>query len=308
MMTRLLPALMVAGALLSGAAPGPSAARPERQPVSARPGAPDRAPLEEFKVRLGALTPSDPAGYFLLAEEVADGADDPDRVALAQTLYALAFELYRAAGDSPRAASCAIGLASTERLERSRRWLEAVAGALDRRYALPDWAVAATASISDETALKAATVLGLARAGEGREARKLYEQPGVADLMRRYERAMGSSGETGALSRLDKYMDAWPCRECGNARVVGRPGENGPELRLCPTCKGNPGPRLTPDEYLAQLRFEAALLNGIQRSWAAQITVDQGAPLRDPDPAEVGATYGVDASRAVFRDGAWVSN
>jgi hypothetical protein len=302
---RFIPTLLIAGALLSGAAlqPGP------RQPQPQQPApAPSLAPaLHEFKDRLAALTPSNPQGYFLLAEEIADGAEDQERSALAQTLYALAFELYRAAGDNQRAASCAIGLASTERLERSKRWLEAVAGALDRRYALPDWAVAATGSITDETALKAATVLGLARAGEGRDARKLYEQPGVADLMRRYERAMGSSGETGSLSRLQKYMDAWPCKECGNARVVGRPGEKGSELRLCPTCKGNPGPRLSPDEYLAQLRFEAALLNGIQRSWAAQITVDQGAPLRDPDPAEVGATYGVDAARAFFRDGKWDS-
>jgi hypothetical protein len=300
-MRAIVPLILLAGGLLAASAPMPA-----RQPV-AQPQPRASAVIDQFKDRLSALNPSDPRGYFLLAEEVADGAEDQERTALAQTLYALAFELYRAAGDNPRAASCAIGLASTERLERSRRWLQAVAGALDRRYALPDWAVAATASISDETALKAATVLGLARAGEGREARKLYEQPGVADLMRHYERAMGSTGETGSLSRLEKYMDAWPCRECGNQRVVGRPGEKGPELRLCPTCRGNPGPRLSQEEYLAQLRFEAALLNGIQRSWAAQITVDQGAPLRDPDPAEVGATYGVDASHALFRDGRWES-
>lgn len=292
--------ILLAAAILMGGV-GPTAPQPG-QPRTPPPASPV---IVEFKERLAALTPADPQGYFLLAEEVADGADDQDRAALAQTLYALAFELYRAAGDNQRAASCAIGLASTERLERSRRWLQAVAGALDRRYALPDWAVAATGSITDETALKAATVLGLARAGEGRDARKLYEQPGVADLMKRYERAMGSTGETGALTRLQKYMDAWPCKECGNQRVVGRPGEHGPEIRLCPTCRGNPGPRLSQEEYLAQLRFEAALLSGIQRSWAAQLTVDQGAPLRDPDPAEVGATYGVDASRAVFRNGKW---
>jgi hypothetical protein len=294
-----VPIILASAILLGGwGSPAP-------QPLQPQAPATASALLLEFKDRLTALNPGDPQGYFLLAEEVADGADDQDRAALAQTLYALAFELYRAAGDNQRAASCAIGLASTERLERSRRWLQAVAGALDRRYALPDWAVAATASISDETALRAATVLGLARAGEGREARKLYEQPGVADLMKRYERAMGSTGETGSLSRLQKYMDAWPCKECGNQRFVGRPGEHGPEIRLCPTCRGNPGPRLSQEEYLAQLRFEAALLNGIQRSWAAQLTVDQGAPLRDPDPAEVGATYGVDASRAVFRNGKW---
>jgi hypothetical protein len=281
------PAALLAFVLLAGLSPAPG-------------------PDEALSARIQALEPSRPEAYFLLAEEVADIADDAATVALVQSLYAMAFELYRAAGDNPRAASCAMGLAGVERLERSRRWLQAVAGTLDRRYALPDWAVPATASISDEAALKAATVLGLARSGEGRDARRLYDQPAIADVLRRYERAIGNTGETGALSRLAKYMDQWPCPQCGNQRFVMKLGDKGPEPRLCPTCRGNPGPRMSEEEYLSQLRFEAALLNGIQRSWAAQITVDLGAPLRDPDPAEIGPIYGADTSRPYYRGGKWV--
>jgi hypothetical protein len=257
--------------------------------------------------RLAALKPDKPQDYFDLAEEVADGADDEARLTLARTLYVLAFELDRKhGGGSALAAGSALGIAKIERLERDKRWLVAIAGAVDRRYALPDWNVGAAASISDETAYKAATVLGLARAGEGRDAKRLYDQPGVADVLVRYERAIGTTGQTGALSRLQKYMQQWPCPECNNQRVIARPGEKGPEYRLCPTCRGNPGPKLDEEEYIGQLRFEAALLNGIQRSWAAQLIVDQGAPLRDPDLEELAPTYNVDPAKPYWRDGKWV--
>ncbi len=258
--------------------------------------------------RLAALTPEHPGSYFLVAEDVADTADDEPRTQLARTLYVLAFELDRKrGGGTSLAAASALAIAKIERLERDKRWLTAIASAVDRRYSLPDWNVGATQSISDETAFKAATVLGLARAGEGREARRVIDQPGVRDVLKRYERAIGTTGQTGALSRLEKYMQSWPCPECGNARTVSKPGEKGVEIRLCPTCRGNPGPRLDEEEYIAQLRFEAALLNGIQRSWAAQVVVDQGAPLRDPDLDEVAPTYGVDVSKPYWRRGQWVA-
>lgn len=282
--------------------------QPESKPPAEKAAAIEPAVL----AKLAALTPDKPQDYFDLAEVVADGADEEPRIVLARTLYVLAFELDRkkgagGSGGGSLAAGCALGIAKIERLDRDKRWLVAIAGAVDRRYALPDWNVGATPSISDEVAYKAATVLGLARAGEGREARRLYDQPGVADVLKRYERAIGTTGETGALSRLTKYMQQWPCAECNNQRVVSKPGEKGPEFRLCPTCRGNPGPKLDEEEYIAQLRFEAALLNGIQRSWAAQVIVDLGAPLRDPDLDEVAPTYGVDPAKAYWRDGKWVA-
>jgi hypothetical protein len=263
----------------------------------------------DLQPKLRALAPENREAYFLLAEEVAERgtvAADADTLNLAKTLYALAFELDRRTGQAgPLAASSALGLASIERLERDRRWLTAVAGAIDRRYSLPDWTISAGGSISDEQAYDAATVLGLARAGMGRDARKLIDKPGVRQTLTRYERLIGTTGETGALSRLEKYMAAWPCPECNNERVVRKMGDHGPELRLCPTCHGNPGPDLSDEEYIGQLRFEAALLNGIQRSWAAQVIVDQAAPLRDPDPDELAATYRVDATHPYWRDGRW---
>ena len=59
-----------------------------------------------------------------------------------------------------------------------------------------------------------------------------------------------------------------------------------------------PGPQLSEEELIAQLRFEAVLLNGIQRSWSAQMVVDLGATLRDPDPEDLGEFVVSDYLRA----------
>jgi hypothetical protein len=190
-----------------------------------------------------ALRPDQPVDYLLLAEEVGENVEDGDRLKLARELYVLAFELDRRSGRAgATAASAALGLASIERLDRDRRWLAALAGAIDRRYVLPDWTVAASGSVSEELAYNAATVLGLARSGDGKEARRWLDKPGVIDTLRRYERLIGTTGETGSISRLEKYMQAWPCPECSNERVVRKMGDKGPELRLCATCGGNPVP------------------------------------------------------------------
>lgn len=282
----------------------PETPAPQQPPA---PAPPSTSLTEEFAPRLATLSPQDPLAYFLLAEEVADRAREPADVQLAVTLYVLAFELDRRPGQpGTLAASAALGLSEITRLERDRRWLLAMAGALDKRFAQPDWNVPASLSISEETALKAATAIGYARSGDGRDARRFLEDPGTRDLLVRYDRAIGSSGETGALSRITKYASQWPCPECGNARVLTKLTEKGPDLRLCGTCRGNPGPRLSEEEFIAQLRFESYLLNGIQRSWAAQTMVDHGAPLRDPDPEDLAESMGVDPARPYFRDGKWI--
>ncbi len=294
--------------------------------------------------RLAALAPENPGAYFELAEEIADEARTPDDLALARTLYVLAFDLARSkrpnptnaptsapasptaaprTGPSPEAlaqiaASACLGLAELERLPHERRWLRALAGLQDSRYAERDWNVPAAASQADETAYRAATALGLARSGDGRQAQELLDKPGVRAVLQEYERAIGDSGHAGAISRLEKYIRAWPCPECQNRRFVAKPGDRGggggggggnqpPEFRICFTCKGNPGPVLSNHELMAQLGFESALLAGVQRSWAAELAVRQSAPLRDPDPAELAPTYRVDPTKVYWREGRWVN-
>ncbi len=293
---RRAPGIFLCGVALTGL--GSSALQPEPSP----------APPAWVAERLAALSPDRPEGYMVLAEEIADTADEAHEESLARSLYALCYTLARSKpATAPLAASACLGLARLERLDQDRRWLLAVAAAIEPRYARTDWAVAASASPSEETAYKAATVMGLTRAGEGLQARKLLDEPGVRDVLREYERAIGTSGATGALFRLEAAIADWPCRQCNNNRATSRPAQQGFEVRLCASCRGNPGPILSPQEFLAQLRFEAILLHGVQRSWAAQIAVDMGAPLRDPDPDQLAVIYGVDPARAYWRSGQWVS-
>jgi hypothetical protein len=63
--------------------------------------------------------------------------------------------------------------------------------------------------------------------------------------------------------------------------------------------------KLTPEQWLAQIRLESLLLSGIHRSWGAQVASDLGEPLRDPDARELPGVLGVDAARTVWRNGAW---
>ncbi|MBL9030863.1 MAG: hypothetical protein JNM80_04050 [Phycisphaerae bacterium] len=284
-------------------------AKPESPEGGSGPSVAEVAALER-------LSPEHPEGYLLAAEDVADAAvgaegEEARRLrALAQRLYVLAFELDRVKGrPGAVAASAVVGLADPvlEPVASRRTWLLAIAGGISAQYAAADWNLAAEGVPSDEVAYRAATLLGRLRAGEGRDARKMMEDPQVAAVLRRYERAIGTTGMTGALTRLDRYMQNWPCKECRNDRFVLRVSDRGAEVRLCPTCRGNPGPVLSEEELIGQLRFEDSLLSGIHDSWAAQTTVDQAAPLRDPDPEAVAPAYGVDAREAWYRKGKWVA-
>lgn len=269
--------------------------------------------IPDLRDRLSRLTPEAPMDYFELAEEVADEARDPADVRLARQLYALAYEIDEArfGGERRLGPSVCLGIAELEHVEQTAAWLEAMAGAMDRRYAATDWNVTIEAEVAMSTAYDAASALGLVRAGEGRRAAALLEREDVRELMEAYEPLLGISGERGALTKIHTYASAWPCPECRNERWVTYQGASGrPEPRLCNTCLGDPGPDLSREELVAHLRFEARLLNGIQESWAAQIIVDRAAPLLDPEPEQLTATlsrrYRVEASRPYWRDGAWM--
>lgn len=268
------------------------------------------APVRDLDARLTALSPTNPTAYYELGEQVAGEAVTPQDIAMARQLYVLAYELDRAVGGkSGLAPSVCFALAKIERLDEVRDWLRATAGTLDPRYVSTDWNVAAQPRASDQTALKAAEVLGLTRSGDGPDAIARMEQPGVRDLLVRYDPLFGENGQTGGLTRLEVQMRQWPCPECKNKRYVTRVGRDGPEVQLCSTCSGNPGPELTQSELVAHLSFESRLLSGLQRSWSAQVASDRGSPLLDPDPAQLAETlrgrYGVMPDRPYWREGQW---
>jgi hypothetical protein len=262
--------------------------------------------------RLETLSPADPRAYFLLGEEVAAMATTPDLTTLARTLYVLAFELDRrrqaagAAADPGLAASACLALADLSSLEEDRRWLVALARSIDRRYASPDWSRAAQPTYSGQAALRAAEFLGLVRSGDGHRARDLLRDPEVDQVLHDFERMIGGLGSSGMLREMELQSRQWPCVQCGNARIT-RLGETSPPRRgICPTCNGNPGPELSRSDLVNQLRFESGLLNGIQSSWSAQLTLDMGAPLREPSPAELAPVMRINPDAVYWREGLWV--
>jgi hypothetical protein len=130
----------------------------------------------------------------------------------------------------------------------------------------------------------------------------------VRELIDSYGQLLGFTASSGAIWHIEQWSDSWPCRECGNERVVFRPDTDPPSYRECYTCRGNPGPELAEAQVVSQLRFESHLLRGISRSWGAQLALDFGAPLREPAPDELASVLGIDPALAYWRNGEWVAS
>lgn len=264
------------------------------------------AAMPDIDARLTALDPAHPGAYLDLGEEIIaiSGDDNP----LARRLFALAYELARLAGDDPTTqTSACIALADTARFERDRRWLWSIARLVEPRYNQPDWSRTVQQEVTPEAAFRAATTLGLLRAGEGIRARELLRDDRVRDVFTRYGGLLTGTGPGDVLSILDEQARRWPCPECHNERVVRTTRDGQTVFARCFTCRGNPGWELNEQGFLATLRFESRVLMGVQRSWGAQLASDLGEPLRDPDPSAVAPAVGVDPSLSVYRGGAWTA-
>lgn len=274
---------------------------------------------------LALLSPDSPRAYFLLAERVADLAgergDEPLR-RLARQLAVLSYELTKRGGASggggnggavpggldDSARSVCLLLASIAPSPQEARWLRALAGTFDRDILGAVYDPPSTGPTRDEAALDAATVLGLVRTGQGRRAERLLRKPGVSELLQRHEKLLSPAGFSGEFDRLKRTMADWPtCPQCRGKRSITKLDNNGrlAAVILCDTCGGMPGPRMTTGELVLQLRLEALLLSGVQRSWSGQLLIDGGAPLRELDADELAARFGVDPAKPLWRDGAW---
>lgn len=275
-----------------GASPASAAPREPRQPATAR-----------YAERLAALHPGDPQAYFALGEDVAGDLDGPPDRRLAITLFVLAFETSRGVpGAAPVGAASCLALTDLTRDDAERRWLVALAQTTDHRHVPPRWLERTPPAAADSEAYQAALVLGLIRSGDGVRARQLMARPPVAAALNRADTLLRRLG-VGGVPTLAREATRWPCPECANQRIQRR---GRPDVRLCFHCAGNPGPKLSRNELLAHLRFESWVLQGVQRSWAAQIVVDDGAPLHDPAPDALARVFEVDPRAVYWRNGRWV--
>ncbi|MEZ6242825.1 MAG: hypothetical protein R3B57_07250 [Phycisphaerales bacterium] len=250
------------------------------------------ASIPRLDERLTALDPAHPEGYFELGEEVAaQGGRE-----LATQLHALALAIALETGDTALAAGACIALADLAGSDQDRRWLTAVARALDDRFAPPSWSEAVSPRVGS-AAERAAEVFEFVRAGDGYEARTRLDDPEIRAAI---ERALGA----GWIDRLRKDAEAWPCSECRNRRFVPDRNATAGE-RLCSVCGGDPGPALDRVQLLEYLSAEAQLLGVERRSWAALLLTGGDEPLRDPDPTEVAPRVGVNPKARYWRSGRW---
>lgn len=279
---------------------------PEALPASRRAAEPPvLTPLESrFSDRLEALTPDNAMAYLLLGEEVADAAQSREDARLATTLLVLA-----AALDSDRggrvASSASFALADLATGERDRRWLVSTAKLLSPQASPPLWTRRPETPADDSVRVQLATFLGLVRSGDGVLARQTLAKPGVQRLLESYDRLLGRLGISNGAGGLEREAQRWPCPDCAN-ELLQRRGRVGGASHLCINCAGQPGPKLSNEELVGHLRFESWLLEGAQRSWAAQVATDGGAPLIDASPGAIPQLFGIDPTRVFWRHGEWL--
>ncbi len=255
--------------------------------------------------RLEALSSSTPRAYFQLGEEiVSESGDDLDR-RLARQLYVLTYELDKRSKlpDPQLGGSVCLALAAIAETDDEKRWLTALAETLAPEGTPDMRRIKSTTASRDPVAFDLATMLSFVRVGEGRRAEKILEKPGVSELLEKCDKLLMPG--IGGASQVRRRIDEWPnCPQCRGHRSV----KDASGVHLCPTCKGTPGPSLTAGELVGHIRTESVLLSGQQRSWAGQLIADAGSTLRELDPAELPATFGVSFSRPLWRMGTWVAD
>jgi len=260
------------------------------------------AGVEDLEERLRALRGRDAMAYFELGEEVAVESADRGGARLARELFVLAYEIDRSEsqGAGRLGRSVCLALADLSRSAEERRWLLAMAEALDDRGGPASWPRAAERRRSDRVDARLAEGLSLYRAGDFNRARRILErrvaEERVASLPPDARRVIAR-----VLRDIEQRL---PLQEEQVRRVVRDEGRD--RLKLSEASGGDPGPRLEPDGLLSIVALEARLLGQPVETWSATLAQRGGEPLLDVDPRELAAWFGVDPEAWLYRDGRWI--
>jgi len=233
-----------------------------------------QSPAPDWTDRLEALKPALPMAYFELAEEIADVAEDEPQRALARHLFALAGLLDR---DGLGRSAC-VALADMAEQELDRRRLLALAsllggGGIGQAASVP--LGAGMTEAPDPIAVLALTeAFSYYRRGRGPQAMAALRTPGAMEL----------------LTACQQYLRG------GANRFVEE----------CRRYRGQLRPNLSDEDEIRMLRLEVALLAGAERPWSSDLLYGRGQPLIEVDPDRLEETFGVDASRPIYRAGRWV--
>jgi hypothetical protein len=230
------------------------------------------AGLQRWRDRLQNLVPSQPLTYFELAEEIADAGTSPEEHRLAQQLFGLAGAL-----DPKRLGrSACLALADLEENSTQKQRLLAMASLLgEARIPRRASSTPAAANAVDRASLAFCEALGRYRKGQGAQALASLHKPGVEPLLARYGELL-----PGGAARFEE--------QCKSLRPQNRPA-------------------LGPEELARQLRLEAALLAGDDRSWSGELLLNGSEPLIEVDPDRLEELLSVDPSKPLYRNGRWTS-
>jgi len=267
-----------------------------------------RSPFDDSELaRLASLKPANPSAYLELGEDMLDSPDSPERVDMIRQLLVRALEYGRLRPDQRRtAASASIALASMSKREGDRLWLRSVAAILEPSSVEFAPARRAKQQESQAAANRASLFLTQLRAGAGIEARDSLAAKGVRAVLEQHEREL-SAGGTISVPDLEAESKKWPCTDCGSTGIIVPPkGQHG-SAKLCPVCGGQPGMKLNPADFAAQLRLQRRLAGSTSEPWGSLIETEGAPPARDPDPANVAPAFAVDVRLSVWRDGQWAT-
>lgn len=263
--------------------------------LSASPSETQTGPIPALRDRLAALSPDDPMGYFLLAEEVMHEMQGDRGLQLARTLFVLASVTDRRSSvPQGLTAGAALALASISSSDDERQWLLAlIEPGSPRRPARVDDA------LQEEASLNAAEALSFARAGD---AVALHERLRSDDVYRTLRR-LGDEGAS-AIDLLERASDRAPCAACRNRRIIkSQIADTSDDVyTLCPICLGNPGPAYALRQYRETLAVEALLLGAQGESWSAHDWLSSGRAALEPDLDVLPEHFGVDPDRVRWND------
>lgn len=227
--------------------------------------------VDRWTARLEQLRPSDPLGYYELAEEVADVANDDESIRLARHLFALAGAI-----DPGRfGRSACLALADLAADESRRRQLQALASLLDDQTS-GSMSAAERGDAEVATAFAVCEAMSHLRQGRG-------------------ERVTSTLRESEAAAFLDDHAHLI----AGGAQRF---------LEDATLYRSGRRPSLAMDDVIRMLQAERAMLTGRDRPWSADLLLEQGEPLVEVDPTRVDEVLGADARRAIYRNGRWVSS
>jgi len=260
----------------------------------------------QFNAPLTALDPAKPDEYLRLAEDVFDFDQSPTGVTLSTQLLVRAYWIdLHDGGDTQIAASSCLALAALPGSTHVESSLKALAQRLSPHAASVIKKSSSKQPRFESAGYQIASILGMIRAGDGGWANQLISRPEVAAALEAVDSLLRRLGVSGGAEEIRREAKRWPCPTCSNERIVRRSSGAEASWRICSNCGGLPGLRLSDAQLISHLRAESLLLEGAQRSWAAQIVADQGVPLIDPDPTTLPLIFGIDPSRLLFREGTW---